>query len=157
MKSGVMQVFFLFRGMIKGAGGCSAAPLLLHAVLHAVALFGALGIVESIERADEVAGNAANALEGLVAEIIGEINVIAVYMDIDAERFAAELFFGMGDISIDFFLFEYAAGNGDAAGHGGHLLSIIVYTGTKNMKQSIDDSFGRNPAFFRGNREDSDV
>ena len=42
-----------------------------NAVLYAVALLGALAVVEAIQGAHQVAGDAANALEGLVAEVVG--------------------------------------------------------------------------------------
>ena len=36
---------------------------MLHAVLHAVVLLGALGVVEAVQRAHEVTGDAADALK----------------------------------------------------------------------------------------------
>ena len=40
-------------------------------MLYAVVLFGALGFVEAVQRAYQVAGDAANALEGLVVGVLG--------------------------------------------------------------------------------------
>ena len=44
---------------------------LLHLMLHAVAFFGALGIVEAVEGAHEVTGDAADALERLAVLRLG--------------------------------------------------------------------------------------
>jgi hypothetical protein len=81
----------------------------LNPMLHPVMLFGALGVVEAVKGADEVAGNAADALEGCCAEIIGQIDKVTVYMNINAERLTAKLCFGSGNISIDLFLGQCAA------------------------------------------------
>ena len=52
-----------------------------HVVLHAVVLFGALGVVEAVERAYQVAGDAADALEGLVVGVLGAAALGADVLD----------------------------------------------------------------------------
>ena len=52
-----------------------------HVVLYAVVLFGALGVVEAIERAYQVAGDAADALEGLVVSVLGATALGADVLD----------------------------------------------------------------------------
>ena len=52
-----------------------------HVVLYAVVLFGALGVVEAVERAHQIARDAANALEGLVVLVLGAAALGANVLD----------------------------------------------------------------------------
>ena len=59
-------------------------------MLYPVVFFGALGVVESIQRANQIAGDAADAVEGHMAEIIGQLHIISVHPDINALRHRAK-------------------------------------------------------------------
>ena len=64
----------------------------LNLMLHAIALFGTLCIVETVERTHQVTGNTTNALKtGRRLEIV-QLNVVAVNMRLYAAYFGVLLF-----------------------------------------------------------------
>ena len=86
-----------------------------NAVLHAVAFFGALGVVEAVKRADQIARNAAYAVKRLILIMIRQLDVFAVQPHVDRVRFAAVELLRSRDVSVDFFLRAVAAGYIDSA------------------------------------------
>ena len=86
-------------------------------MLHAVVLFGALAVVETIQRTDQVAGDAADALEGLRGELVIQVNKIAVHPDRDALRLTAIALFGAREVIVQLFLRQLAALDVKFAGH----------------------------------------
>ena len=51
--------------------------------LDAVALLGALGVAETVERADQIAGDAADAVERLVLVMISQLDIVAIQTNVD--------------------------------------------------------------------------
>ncbi len=93
---------------VIGARG-NAPYASLHRMLYAVLFFCPFGIVETIQRAHQIPGNAADALERRRAKVVGKLHIFAVHGNIDALGFGAELLPGTLDISVNFFLGQYAA------------------------------------------------
>ena len=60
-------------------------------MLHAVMLLSALGVVEAVERAHQIARDAANPLERHVAEIIGQFHFVAIHRNVHRKRLAVVL------------------------------------------------------------------
>ena len=87
------------------------------AVLHAVALLGALGVVEAVERADQVARDAADAVKRLILIVIRQLDLFAVQPNVNRVRLAAVELLPPRDVGVDFFLRTFAAGYIDPA-HG---------------------------------------
>ena len=101
-------------------------------MLHALALLGALGVVKAIERADQIAGDAADSVERLLLIVIGELDIIAVDTDIDGVGLTAVELGAVGDVGIDFFLRAGAAGDIDHAhAQNLHILYLQKYYSTK--------------------------
>ncbi len=86
--------------------------LLFAAVLDSVNFLGALAVVETVECANEIAGNAANALEGHRLPMICHIDKIAVQNDINSGDHFVGIFFTR-TFHIGFYLGrrEFAAGH----------------------------------------------
>ena len=105
---------------------CLSAQLfnVSDAVLHPIMLLRAFGVVEAIQGSNQVTGNPANPLEGLIAKVIGQIHIIAVHMNVDAKGLAAKLGLGAGDIGVNLRLGKLSAGNRNAACHKYHLLVV---------------------------------
>ena len=83
------------------------SPLLLshrrrHSMLHAVVFLGALGVIEAVERAHQIARDAANPLERHVAEIIGQFHFVAIHRNVHRKRLAVVLLARMIHIGVNF-------------------------------------------------------
>ena len=87
-------------------------------MLHAVALLGALGVVEAVQRAHQIARDAADAVEGTLAQVVIELNLVPADVDVDMARLHAVFFGGAGDIGVDFLLLKRAIGHGNGTSHG---------------------------------------
>ena len=72
-----------------------------HSVLHAVMLLGALGVVEAVERAHQIARDAANPLERHVAEIVGQFHFVAIHRNVHRKRLAVVLLARMIHIGVN--------------------------------------------------------
>ena len=73
---------FRFRGAPSGPFSTPGSLMLVrHAVLHAIVLLGALRVVEAVERAHQVARDAADALEGLAVLVLGAAALRAHVLD----------------------------------------------------------------------------
>ena len=107
---------------------------LLHAdaVLETVAFFGALGVVESIQRAHQITGDTTDAMEGLLLIVLGQLHIFAVHAHVDGIGLAAVKLSAAGDVSIDLFLRQRAAGDiHDAHGSSLHILCQWNHYSTK--------------------------
>jgi len=113
-------------------------------MLDAVALFGALGVVEAVQRADQIAGDTADTMERLVLIVIGELDVVAVDADVDGIGLTAVELGAAGDVGVYLFLRADAAGDVDLT-HGRsslHILCLCNYYTTKDcdVKRYISES-----------------
>jgi len=80
----------------------------LQAMFYAVMLLGALAVVEAIQRAHQIAGDAANALEGLRAKIIAQFYLLAIHRKVDMAGFLTKRMNGALDIGINLRLLQLA-------------------------------------------------
>ena len=71
-------------------------------MLDAFALLGGLAIIEAIEGADEIAGDAANAMERDFLQMIGKIDEFSIYPNVNAVETLAVQLTATGNISSDF-------------------------------------------------------
>ena len=99
-------------------------------MLDAVMLLGAFGVIEAIQRTHEVAGDAADAVERLRAQIVIQFYLVAADLDVDMAGFMAELFGGTVDICLDLRLFQRSVSDGNSTSHSMTLL-YITQSGTK--------------------------
>ena len=84
-------------------------------MLDAFALLGGLTIIEAIKGADEIAGDAANAMERDFLQMIGKIDELSIYTNVNAVEALAVQFSSTGYISSDFFIRQLAIQNGNLA------------------------------------------
>ena len=84
-------------------------------MLDAFALLGGLTIIEAIKGADEIASDAADALERNFFQMIGKIDEFAVYANVNAVEALAVQLTATGHISSDFFIRQLAIQNGNLA------------------------------------------
>ena len=85
-------------------------------MLDAVVFFGSLGVVPGVERAGEITGDAADAVELRAREMVAEDDLAVVdELDVDGARHPAELLDGAGFVGFDFPGGNLAAGDSDGA------------------------------------------
>ena len=84
-------------------------------MLHAFTFFGGLAIIEAVKRTDEIAGDAANALKGNLLQMVGKIDEVAVYANVDAIEAGAIQFTATGNISCDLLIGQLTFQNGNGA------------------------------------------
>lgn len=95
---------------------CSYEGILhCHAVFHAFALFGGLAIIETVKCADEITGDAANALKGYLLQMVGKIDEVAIYANVDAVEARAVQFTATDNISSDLLIGQLAFQYGNGA------------------------------------------
>ena len=87
-------------------------------MLYTVMLFGALGVVKSVQRAHQIARDAADAVEGALAQVIIQFHFVAADVDVDMTRLHTVFFGGAGDVGVDFLLLKRAIGHGNRTSHG---------------------------------------
>ena len=113
---------------------CRSVMKLLHAnaVLDAVTLLCALGVVEAVQRAHQIAGDAADAVEGLLLIMIGQLHILAVHADVDDVGLAAVKLRTAGDVGVYLLLRQRAAGDVNRAhGESLHILCLYLYYSTE--------------------------
>ena len=71
-------------------------------MLYTVMLFGALGVVEAVQRAHQIARDAADAVEGALAQVVIQFHFVAADVDVDMTRLHTVFFGGAGDVGVDF-------------------------------------------------------
>ena len=75
------------------------------AVLHAVVLLGALGVIETIERANQVSGDAANALKRDGIVVVGDAHLFAFDVELGPLKVFARVHFLIAcDVGAEFLL-----------------------------------------------------
>lgn len=108
----------------------------LYRVLDPVFFFRTFGIVESVQRADQITCDPADPMERNVSKIVGKLHIIAIHPDINSLRRGSEFFFSALDIGINFSLGQFPACNMNLTSHDGFtFLSSGLYTEPKRMKQ----------------------
>ena len=86
-------------------------------MLHSVVFLGAFPVVKSLQCSNQIAGNPANPLKRLMTKVIGQLYIIAIYLDVDTNRLAPILLFCSLDIGIDLSLFQLSTSDRDMTSH----------------------------------------
>ena len=89
-------------------------------MFDAVFDFGALGVVEAVERADQLTGDPADPFKGFRLQLPGQIDKLSVQLDVDGGKLASGIFvFYIGNVGVDLLLGDIAAGDGYSRIHTG--------------------------------------
>lgn len=102
-------------------GVLAESRILLQAVFYTVAFFGGFAIVETIQRADEIAGDAANPFKRAMAEVGVNVGIFSIEFNVNGYRFDSILFDCPINVSLFFVLGQGSVGN-DYFRHISHLL-----------------------------------
>ena len=78
-------------------------------MLDAVALLGALAVVEAVERAHQIAGDAPDAVEGDAAQVVGQFHIFAVQMDVQPKQLFAVFLLAAFQIGGELRIGQFAA------------------------------------------------
>ena len=96
-------------------------------MFDAVFYLGALGIVEAVERPDQITGDPADPFKGFRFQLPGQVDEIPVQLDVDGGELASGVFvFYIGNVGVDLLLGDAAAGDGYSCIHIGTPFPNIV-------------------------------
>ena len=96
---------------------------MFDAVFH----LGAFGVVEPVERPDQITGDPADPFKGFRLQLPGQIDKLPVQLDVDGGELASGVFvFYIGNVGVDLLLGDAAAGDGYSCIHIGTPFPNIV-------------------------------
>ena len=100
-------------------------------------LFGPLAVVETVQRAHQIPGDAADAVEFLRPEVVVQLYFVPAYLDVDAFRLPAEFFLRPVDLRLYLSLLHRPVRYRYRASHVFSLLwSQILYHVFPRLKQT---------------------